>query len=151
MSARNDCATSASLVGASERVVCDHGGVCSEGDVQYATAGARSGEGLDVELVLESATGWDSPVGLTLGYNLEFFEKCGSTIGENGGVSPAGAILGSAGAFVAPIIGFVEGIAWKVELVNSLVERPWDRRLISVLLLRLDLGEVVADMQRVIT
>ncbi|KAK8497932.1 hypothetical protein V6N11_076751 [Hibiscus sabdariffa] len=121
-SARKDYVTSAGLVGVTERVFCDHGEVCSEGDVQYATTGARSGEGLDVELVPESAVGRDSPVSLTLGYNLVFVEKRGSTIGENGGDSPAGAILGSVGAFVASVIRFVEGSARKVKLVNSLVE-----------------------------
>ncbi|KAK8993293.1 hypothetical protein V6N11_033394 [Hibiscus sabdariffa] len=34
--------------GASDRVVCDRGGVCSEGDTYFALSGIRSREGLDI-------------------------------------------------------------------------------------------------------
>ncbi|KAK8516320.1 hypothetical protein V6N12_068928 [Hibiscus sabdariffa] len=103
-------------------VVCDREGVCSEGDVQYATAEARYKEGLDVELVPKSAAGRDSPVGFTLGDNHELVEKLGSIDGEHGVVFPAGAILGSVGAAVALVIGSVKDSARKVKSVNSLVE-----------------------------
>ncbi|KAK8564800.1 hypothetical protein V6N12_058382 [Hibiscus sabdariffa] len=46
------------VAGASDRVVCDCGGFCSEGDVDFALMGIRSREGLDIVQPSVSVAEW---------------------------------------------------------------------------------------------
>ncbi|KAK8562328.1 hypothetical protein V6N12_010412 [Hibiscus sabdariffa] len=117
-----DCAASAELVGAIERVVCDHEGVCSESDLDFATVGVRLGEGLDIVQVPVFVAERDSHVFNTLGNARESVEKPGVVVGEYRVVSHAVTILGSVGAVVVLVIGPVHGGSRKVKSVNSLVE-----------------------------
>ncbi|KAK8491834.1 hypothetical protein V6N12_041500 [Hibiscus sabdariffa] len=117
-----DNVVSAELVGGTERVVCDRGGVLSVGFVLDANVGARSWEGMAIEQVSMSVVVWDSNVGHIEGGVYEFDEALVLNFGENRVNSPSAAILGTTGASLAPIIGIAQGGARKVKSMKALVE-----------------------------
>ncbi|KAK8498946.1 hypothetical protein V6N12_046887 [Hibiscus sabdariffa] len=108
-----DCAVSAELVGATERVVCDHGGVCSADAVLDVTAGDRSWEGLEFV---------HTPVSVVLEGSLRGCREAWSESRRECHFISAVTILGSNGAAVAPVLGSTQGGPRKVKLVNYLVE-----------------------------
>ncbi|KAL4387071.1 hypothetical protein GQ457_09G013140 [Hibiscus cannabinus] len=106
--------------GASDHVVCDRGGVYSEGDADFAFTGIQSHEGLDIVHPSMSIVECDS-LGVKVVGDCESTEKYGHVVGENCEGAPSTMILGLAGAAAAPVIGFAHGGARKVMSVNTLV------------------------------
>ncbi|KAK8694480.1 hypothetical protein V6N13_072031 [Hibiscus sabdariffa] len=94
--------------GASDRVVCDRGGVCSDGDVDivHPSVSIAERDSLGVKVV------WDC----------ESAEKYGRVVGVNGESTPLMVVLGLDGAAASPVIGSAHGGARKVKSVNTLVE-----------------------------
>ncbi|KAK8538848.1 hypothetical protein V6N12_034555 [Hibiscus sabdariffa] len=120
--------------GASDRVVCDRGGVFSEGDVDFAFTGIRSREGLDIIHPSVSIAERDSLDVMVVG-DCESAEKYGRVVGVNDEGAPSAAVLGLVGAAATPIIGSAHGGAGKVKSVNTLVEAlgsPAQKRVIVV-------------------
>ncbi|KAK9026767.1 hypothetical protein V6N11_039601 [Hibiscus sabdariffa] len=68
------------------------GGVCSEGDVDFALTRIRSREGLDIVQPSVFVAEHDS-----LGVKVESTEQYGRVVGVNGEGSPSTAVLGLAG------------------------------------------------------
>ncbi|KAK9006335.1 hypothetical protein V6N11_035376 [Hibiscus sabdariffa] len=105
----------------SNSVVCDRGGVCSNGDTDFAFTGIRSWEGLDIVHPSVSIAEHDS-LGVKVVGDCESTEKYGRVVGVNGEGAPSTAVLGLGGAAAAPVIGFSHGGVRKVKSVNTLVE-----------------------------
>ncbi|KAL4383709.1 hypothetical protein GQ457_15G014990 [Hibiscus cannabinus] len=121
------------VVGASNRVVCDHGGVCSEGNANFAFTGIRSREGFDIVHPSVSIDEHDS-IGVKVVGDCESAEKYGRVIGVNSEGAPSTTVLGLAGAAAAPVMGSAHGGARKVKSVNTLVEAlgsPAQKRVIA--------------------
>ncbi|KAK9030745.1 hypothetical protein V6N11_032158 [Hibiscus sabdariffa] len=107
--------------GASDLVVCDRGGVCSEGDADFAFTGIRSREVLDIVHPSVSIAERDS-LGVKVVGDCESAEKCGRVVGVNGKGTHSTVVLGLVGAAAASVIGSAHGGARKVKSVNTLVE-----------------------------
>ncbi|KAK9045676.1 hypothetical protein V6N11_051585 [Hibiscus sabdariffa] len=118
---------------ASDRVVCDRGGVYSEGDADFAFTRIRSREGLDIVHPSVPIAERDS-LGVKVVGDCESAEKYGRVVGVNGEGAPSTTILGLVGAAAAPVIGSAHGGARKVKSVNTLVEAlgsPAQKRVIA--------------------
>ncbi|KAK8998879.1 hypothetical protein V6N11_070060 [Hibiscus sabdariffa] len=119
--------------GASDRVVCDRGGFCSEGDADFAFMGIRSWEGLDIVHPSVSIAERDS-LGVKVVGDCVLAEKYGHVVGVNSEDAPSMAVLGLVGAVTAPVIGSAHRGARKVKSVNTLVEAlgsPAQKRVIA--------------------
>ncbi|KAK8600558.1 hypothetical protein V6N12_050411 [Hibiscus sabdariffa] len=110
------------VASANVRVVCGHGGVRSEGDVDCAATRIRSREGLDSVQPQVSIAEWDSLAVQVLGHSCATGAKSGSATREFGSIYPETAVVGFVGAVVASVIGVAQGGAWKEKSMNSLVE-----------------------------
>ncbi|KAL4318872.1 hypothetical protein GQ457_18G012420 [Hibiscus cannabinus] len=106
--------TSMVVGGASDRVVCDCGGVYNEGDVDFALTGIRSREGLDIVQPSMFVAERDS-LGVKVVSDCESAEQYGRVVSVNGEGSPSTSVLGLAGAAAAPVIGSAHGGARKVK------------------------------------
>ncbi|KAK9025890.1 hypothetical protein V6N11_038744 [Hibiscus sabdariffa] len=132
-SARKGHGASMVVGGVSDRVVCDRGGVCSEGDADFAFTRIRSREGLDIVHPSVSIAERDS-LGVKVVGDCESAEKYGRVVGMNGEGAPSTVILGLVGATVAPVTRSAHGDARKVKSVNTLVEAlgsPAQKRVIA--------------------
>ncbi|KAK8510957.1 hypothetical protein V6N12_036869 [Hibiscus sabdariffa] len=120
-SARKGRGASMVVGGASDRVVYDRRGVCSEGDADFTFTGIRSWERLDIVQPLVSIVERDF-LGVKVVGDCESAEKYGRVVGVNREGAPSTAVLGLAGASAAPVIGSAHGSARKVKSVDTLVE-----------------------------
>ncbi|KAK8988243.1 hypothetical protein V6N11_065839 [Hibiscus sabdariffa] len=109
------------VAGAFDCVVCDCGGVCSEGDVDFALMGIRSLEGLDIVQPSASVAERDS-LGVKVVRGCASVEQYGHVVGVNGESSPSTTVLGLFGAATTLVIESTHGGARKVKPVNTLVE-----------------------------
>ncbi|KAL4280692.1 hypothetical protein GQ457_03G015910 [Hibiscus cannabinus] len=133
-SARKGRRASMVIGGASNRVVCDRGGVYSEGDADFAFTRIRSCEGLDIVHPSVSIAERES-LGVKVVGDCESVEKYGRVVGMNGEGAHSTVILGLVGAVAAPIIGSAHGGVRNVKSVNTLVEAlgsPAQKRVITV-------------------
>ncbi|KAK8528283.1 hypothetical protein V6N12_074814 [Hibiscus sabdariffa] len=132
-SAQKDRGASMVVGGVSDCVVCDRGGICSDGDANFAFTGIHSREGLDIVHPSVSIVKRDS-LGVKVIGDCESAEKYGRVVGVNGEGAPLTTVLGHAGAATAPVIGSSHGGARKVKSVNTLVEAlgsPAQKRVIA--------------------
>ncbi|KAK8510101.1 hypothetical protein V6N12_007978 [Hibiscus sabdariffa] len=119
--------------GASDHVVCDRGGVCSEGDADFAFTRIQSREGLDIVHPSVSIAEHDY-LGVRVVGDCESAEKYGRVVSVNGEGAPLTLGLGLAGAATAPVIGSAHRGARTVKSVNTLVEAlgsPAQKRVIA--------------------
>ncbi|KAK8513966.1 hypothetical protein V6N11_021565 [Hibiscus sabdariffa] len=120
-SARKGRGASMVVGGAYDRVLCDRGGVCSEGDADFAFTRIRSWEGLDIVHSSVSIAERDYLSVKVVG-DCESAEKYGRVVGVNGEGAPSTMVSGLVGAAAAPVIVSAHGGARKVKSVNTLVE-----------------------------
>ncbi|KAK9018600.1 hypothetical protein V6N11_001571 [Hibiscus sabdariffa] len=108
-------------VGATERVVCDCGGVHSAGDVACDIAGVRSHEGLDPAHSPVFVPDQDSVDSKARSSSSERVVELDSSVVNADAEVLESMLVGCAGAAVAPVIGSIRGGDRKVKSVNSLV------------------------------
>ncbi|KAK8540090.1 hypothetical protein V6N12_046383 [Hibiscus sabdariffa] len=100
-----DCVGSLIVAGVNERVVCDRGGVRSEGDVKCDNLGVRSWVGLDTVHRLVAGLDRDSSVSQVQGSSYVRAVESGSGAEKDGTTFLESVIVGCARAVVVPVIG----------------------------------------------